>query len=426
MGTKFFGNLKLGVTSVSVDMLLLKTADGTPDTGKVAAGLAAYFHPALAATTAVTLTDLLALTTGWTSGGVKEVADGLYRVDWPNAAFAVGDSVTLVLKDGTTAVAMERFSLEGHGPDDVYAALPAAPDNATIAQIHADTGNLLSGQTTINNSVQAINTAAALLRLIVPGQLPVPASGSTAFEFDLWLYDVEGHNENADGASNGVGSITFAVRNAAGASHSGQLGSVTWVSLGGYKVSYTVASTDASEELVVTASAVVGGSTRTISVQTLTAPFFATTFTTTDRGVLSGIAADYQQRGSAVTLPTNPPTDWLNGAAVKADAVTKIQAGLSTFAGGTVAGVTAPVTVGTNNDKAGYSLAASGLDAVPVETGVNARQALSPILAASAGVLSGAGTGTIVIKGGNVATTRITATTTSEGNRTGVTLSLPA
>jgi hypothetical protein len=98
----------------------------------------------------------------------------------------------------------------------------------------------------------------------------------------------------------------------------------------------------------------------------------------------------------------------------------------STYAGGAVASVTAPVTVGTVNDKAGYLLAAAGLDAITVETGVNARQALSPILAASAGTLAGAGTGTIVIKGGNVATTRITATTDSLGNRSAIALSLPA
>ena len=70
-------------------------------------------------------------------------------------------------------------------------------------------------------------------------------------------------------------------------------------------------------------------------------------------------------------------------------------------------------------------LSPSGLDSIQVESGVNARQALSPILAASAGVLLGAGTGTIVIKGGNVAVTRITATPDSAGNRSAVTLSLP-
>src|SRR5436305_1390654 len=69
--------------------------------------------------------------------------------------------------------------------------------------------------------------------------------------------------------------------------------------------------------------------------------------------------------------------------------------------------------------------APAGLDAVQVEDGVNARQALSPVLAASAGVLLGAGTGTIVIRGGHVAVTRITATTDDAGNRTAVTLTLP-
>ncbi len=97
----------------------------------------------------------------------------------------------------------------------------------------------------------------------------------------------------------------------------------------------------------------------------------------------------------------------------------------STYAGGIVAAVAAPVTVGTNNDKMGYTLAPSGLDAIQVESGVNARQALSPILAASAGVVAGAGTGVIVIKGGNSSTTRITATTDNAGNRSAVTLTLP-
>ena len=98
----------------------------------------------------------------------------------------------------------------------------------------------------------------------------------------------------------------------------------------------------------------------------------------------------------------------------------------STYAGGAVASVTAPVTVGTITDKSGYALSASGLDAIQIEGGVNARQALSPILAASAGTVAGAGTGVIVIKGGNSSTTRITATTDNAGNRSSVTLTLPS
>ncbi len=98
----------------------------------------------------------------------------------------------------------------------------------------------------------------------------------------------------------------------------------------------------------------------------------------------------------------------------------------STYSGGPVASVVSPVVVGANNDKSGYSLAAAGLDAVNVEPGINARQALSPILAAAAGTLAGAGTGTITIRGANTLITRITASTDNAGNRSAVTLTLPA
>ncbi len=78
----------------------------------------------------------------------------------------------------------------------------------------------------------------------------------------------------------------------------------------------------------------------------------------------------------------------------------------STYAGGTV------------------QLAANGLDLIPCES-LNARQALVEILAANCGVLSGAGTGPIVIKGAGTVTTRITATVDTYGNRSIVTMSPP-
>jgi hypothetical protein len=71
-------------------------------------------------------------------------------------------------------------------------------------------------------------------------------------------------------------------------------------------------------------------------------------------------------------------------------------------------------------------LSASGLDAVAVEAGLNARQGLATMLAAVAGMVSGAGTGVVVIKGGNTSTTRITATTDNAGKRSSVILTPPA
>ncbi len=98
----------------------------------------------------------------------------------------------------------------------------------------------------------------------------------------------------------------------------------------------------------------------------------------------------------------------------------------STYAGGPVSSVVGPVTVGSNQDKTGYTLGGSGLDAVAVEAGLNARQALSVVAAATAGVLTGAGTGTVDVKGVGVATSRITATTDAGGNRSQVVLALPS
>lgn len=90
----------------------------------------------------------------------------------------------------------------------------------------------------------------------------------------------------------------------------------------------------------------------------------------------------------------------------------------STYAGEAVAAVT---------DKAGFKLAADGMDAITVETGVNARQAQSLILAAAAGEISGAATGTVLIDAaGATAMTRIMATTDDDGNRMVVTLTPPA
>jgi hypothetical protein len=73
------------------------------------------------------------------------------------------------------------------------------------------------------------------------------------------------------------------------------------------------------------------------------------------------------------------------------------------------------------------SLSASGLDAVTIETGLNARQALAIIASASAGVLAGANTTTVTIAAAGVpATNRITATVDSDDNRLSVTLTPPS
>ncbi len=73
----------------------------------------------------------------------------------------------------------------------------------------------------------------------------------------------------------------------------------------------------------------------------------------------------------------------------------------------------------------GVTLTSAGLNSVVIETGLNARQAISIIAAACAGAATGVSTGSPVYKGAGVATTRIVATASS-GDRSSVILTPPA
>jgi hypothetical protein len=131
--------------------------------------------------------------------------------------------------------------------------------------------------------------------------------------------------------------------------------------------------------------------------------------------------------------PASPPrpVKFLDGTAVSEVAmVTDWDSGtltLSYTAIGTAPSANSHIKLGPPQKIDGLGLAAAGLDQIVVETGINARQALAPILAVSAGVLSGATSPSIsIMAGGNPATTRITASVDGNGNRNAVTLNLPS
>ncbi len=142
-------------------------------------------------------------------------------------------------------------------------------------------------------------------------------------------------------------------------------------------------------------------------------------------------SGNIQDNGTTSVVKNN--TDWLSSTVEgrSLDVSAGGEAGIDWANVGsptTVVGLT-NTTVGTTTvvtTKTGYSLAAAGLDSVVVEVGLNARQALSINAAANGGKISGAATTEVVILGAGVATTRITATVDSSGNRSAVTLAPPA
>lgn len=96
MADKFLdgATVKAGSTSVSMTFQLRKSADNTAETGKVAADLTISYLRQGSTVTDVTETDLAAVNSAYSSGGVKELdatkLPGVYRFDVPDAALATG------------------------------------------------------------------------------------------------------------------------------------------------------------------------------------------------------------------------------------------------------------------------------------------------------------------------------------------------
>ena len=85
-----------GQTSVSITIQIVDDT-GLPVTGLVASTFpATSYTRSTEATATITLSDLGAITSSWSSGGVRERSLGYYRLDVPNAAFATASHVRII------------------------------------------------------------------------------------------------------------------------------------------------------------------------------------------------------------------------------------------------------------------------------------------------------------------------------------------
>lgn len=117
MADKYFGGVRAGATSVSWNCLLRKTSDNTEQTGKVAADVTASYWRQGGLRVAITVSDLAAVDSAYSSGGWKEVDStnmpGIYRFDLPDAAIATGvDWVLITIKVAAVYVYAERIPLQ--------------------------------------------------------------------------------------------------------------------------------------------------------------------------------------------------------------------------------------------------------------------------------------------------------------------------
>ncbi len=97
-----------GATDVSVHIKIIDSTDGSPETGVTSAssGLDLWYRKgATGSQTSLTESDLAAVTSSHSDGGIKHVDDGIYRVDVPDAAVPSSEGeVTIV---GGTVTGMQ-------------------------------------------------------------------------------------------------------------------------------------------------------------------------------------------------------------------------------------------------------------------------------------------------------------------------------
>ena len=185
---------------------------------------------------------------------------------------------------------------------DYTAARAALLDKLNVAGNVASSGEV----TAIQNNTR--------IRIPVPGALERPDSGSVAYELNLYLYDTAGNMEDADGVP------TITARNESAADRSSDLSSVSQVSTGHYKCTYSVASGHAIEQVMFEWTVVEGGISRKHGTSVQVVDTTAVDFTAADRTKLDAIHGK---------LPSGSMTDAIDYTATRAGKIDNLDVVLS-------------------------------------------------------------------------------------------------
>lgn len=141
--------IKKGSVDRSVDLYIIDSVDGTPETGVLfnTAGIDLKYRRDLSAVVSITEVTLAALTTAHADGGFLEIGNGVYRLDLPDAAWATGaDHVTIFGTVTGMIVVPVTVQLVDYNPEDTVrlglTALPNAAADAAGGLPISDAGGL--------------------------------------------------------------------------------------------------------------------------------------------------------------------------------------------------------------------------------------------------------------------------------------------
>lgn len=439
---------KPGVTSQIWQVFIRdsSSSSGAGLTGltNASSGLTAYYHRDT--DTTATAISLVTMTVGtFTSSGFKEIdatnMPGWYQFCPPNAALAAGANSCVFMLKGATNMVPLPIEVDLDGQVDVAlwnGTAVSTPATAGIPDVNVKNVNNVSASsvTTVSanlGTTQPVNFSGTGASAYVKGDLeqwvgtaPLALSSQQVQAIVPDTQKVDVNTVKTNPVVN-AGTITFPTNATLASTTNITGGTITTVS-GNVNGSVGSVTGNVGGNVV--------GSVGSISGVTFPANFSTLAIASVTGAVTVGTNNDkggYSISGTKTTL------DSLNdiSAAGVRGAVGLAAANLDSQLGALDADVlsraSATVTPGwyttnvTVSDKTGFKLASDGVDQVVVETGINLRQAMSPVLSAAGGVLGGATTTTVSIAAANHPTTnRITATVDADGNRTAVTLNLPA
>lgn len=328
----------------------------------------------------------------------EQGATSIYLGNMPVAALGTYSLVVCEQAGGSPAQSDPKIAAGSLQWTGTAAAVLGAPWQvgvkyaATLAAADV-TGNLPA-------DVQTIKTQT----VTCSGGVTVPAAtlASTANIASGTITTVSGN------VSGSVGSVVGNVGgNVTGSVGSVAAGGIVAASFGADAITASALATDAAAEIV--------AAVWTAGTRTLTASLDPTAAAVASQ-VRAELAVELGRLDAAVSTRSTYAGGDTSGTTTLLTRISAARAGyLDNLSGGAVALAS------------GVALTAAGLDAVAVETGLNARQALAVVAAAVAGKASGLDALAPVFRAaGNPGTTRITASTDVYGNRATVTLFPPA
>ena len=157
---------KKGATSQSIELYIIDSTDGTPETGVLwnTAGIDLKYRRKDAAVVSITEAALTspALTDTWETGGFLEIGNGVYRLDLPDAALASASGIDRVVVFGTVTgmvvlpvtIHLTDFDLNSATPDINVKTITAGI--IANASFNADVGSTAHGTNIIALAVRKI------------------------------------------------------------------------------------------------------------------------------------------------------------------------------------------------------------------------------------------------------------------------------